>query len=698
MVDIPDRKIGEVPELPPLPNYAQANDALRIALPSILPSSRQSVVDCAEENMRVNSAGRWTAFDRSVTPYMVEPADMLTSRLYREWAFAGPARTGKTMVLQQAVTHTIKSDPCVIHVTHMTQGTAQAWVEEELEPMIRNSPPLAVRQGLGKSDRNIFSKRFRGGTKLTIGWPVVAQLSGRTIQKVLFTDYDRLPLDIGGEGSAFSLGSARTVTLGSRGMTAAESSPGFPVKDPDWKPDPARPHMAPPCDGILALYNEGTRGRWYWDCPACGEAFEPRFERLKYDKSLEPAAAGATAEMACGCCGVLIHPSHKAEINRAGYWLHETADGQLVRIDDPAVRKSDRLSYWLDGAAAAFSTWARLVSKYETALRTFEALGDEGPLQATVNTDHGHPYLPRSMRSENEVSLQDLKDRQEDMDQGVAPSWTRFITVTVDVQGGRFVVMVIAWGAHGERAVIDRFDLHTPPPSAPRAEDRGLDPSKYLEDWDALLPLLETVYPVRGSNYGLRAKAVAVDSHGQAGVTERAYKFWRARRKAGEVSKWFLVRGHGGFRVSDRVWYKAPEYASKGRKAANVKLLNIATDKLKDSIAATLGREDPGADFMHLPVWMISDHVGEFVAEIRKPSGWEPKPGQKRNESLDLAVYALALAIHLGIERINYDSPPSWARLDVGNENAVANASAQVPEKPKRPAARRSPPRNKYLE
>lgn len=697
MVDIPDRKIGEAPELPPLPNYAQARDALRIALPSLLPSSRLSVVDAAEENMRVNSAGRWTAFDRAVTPYMVEPANMLTSRMYREWIFAGPARTGKTMVLQQAAAHTITSDPCVMHITHMTQGTAQAWVEEELEPMIRNSPALAERQGLGKSDRNIFSKRFRGGTKLTIGWPVVAQLSGRTIQKVLFTDYDRLPLDIGGEGSAFSLGSARTVTLGSRGMTAAESSPGFPVKDPDWKPDSARPHMAPPCDGILALYNEGTRARWYWDCPSCGSAFEPRFERLHYDKSLEPAAAGATAEMGCPHCGGLIQASHKAELNRAGYWLHETADGALVRIDDPAVRKTDRLSYWLDGAAAAFASWARLVSKYETALRTYEVLGDETALQTTVNTDHGHPYLARALSGADDLSLQDVKDRQKEMAQAVAPNWARFITVTADVQAGRFVVMVTAWGALGERAVIDRFDLHTPPPGAPRAEERGLDPSRYLEDWDALLPLLDTVYPVQGSDYGLRAKAVAVDSHGAPGVTERAYKFWRKRRRDGDANRWFLVRGHGGLRMSDRVWYKSPEYASKGRKAANVKLLNIATDKLKDAVAASLGREDSGADSLHIPAWMAADHVAEFVAERRTPKGWEPKPGQKRNESLDLAVYALALAIHFGIERIDYDRPPAWARLDVGNENAVANASAQVPEKPKRPAAKKSR-RIKYLE
>ena len=58
----------------------------------------------------------------------------------------------------------------------------------------------------------------------------------------------------------FDLARARTRTFGANGTTFAESSPGFEVKDPKWIRQSA--HEAPPCEGILALYNRGDRRRW----------------------------------------------------------------------------------------------------------------------------------------------------------------------------------------------------------------------------------------------------------------------------------------------------------------------------------------------------------------------------------------------------------------------------------------------------
>jgi hypothetical protein len=293
MVTLPNRRAGEIPDLPPMPPYASSSAVLELALPSLSPATRMGVVDAAEEYMKVNANGRWADFDRGVTPYMIEPANMTISRRYREVIFAGPARAGKTVMLMSTVSHLVICDPGVCQIVHMTEATAEAWVDEELMPMIENSPELAKRQGRGRSDRNILSKKFIGGAKISIGPPTKAFLSGKTTRTVLFTDLDRMALTIGKEGSPFAMGAKRTETLGSRGMTVAEASPGHVITDPAHKPK--TPHEAPPCAGILGLYNGGTRGRWYWDCPQCGEAFAPRFDRLDYDKTLSPADAGASA-------------------------------------------------------------------------------------------------------------------------------------------------------------------------------------------------------------------------------------------------------------------------------------------------------------------------------------------------------------------------------------------------------------------
>lgn len=623
---------------------------------------------------------------------------MLTSRLYREWIFAGPARTGKTVALLTGINHLITCDPGVCHITHMTEGTAEAWVDEELLPMIENSPELARRQGRGRSDRNILSKKFLGGAKLTIGPPTKSNLSGRTIRFVLFTDLDRMALTIGKEGSPFAMGAKRNETLGSRGMTAAESSPGHSVLDPEFVPQ--TPHQAPPCDGIMSLYNGGTRARFYWDCPECAGRFEAHFKYLHYDKSLSPSAAGEAAVMVCPHCGGWIAPRHKNEINRAGYWLHETATGGLDRIDSGAVLASARISYHLNGAAAAFATWARLVSKYETALQAFRETKDEELLRVTVNTDQGDPYLPRAMTDEGSLRMADLEAAFIDLPQGVAPAWAAFIVVSADVQGDRFDVQATAFGQDGRRALIDRYDITDPPPDAPEAGDRRIDPALYSEDWDALRAALIKPYPVAGEDYALTAVALGCDFHGKPGVSDNATKFWQARRADGEAKRYYMIRGYGGLRVDGRLWYKAPTRKSDGGKARDIKLLNVATDKFKDTTFAGLRRTDGGPGSYQVGAWLPEPKLREFMAEKLTAKGWEPRPAMPRNESIDLSSYAQAVAEHLGLLRLGRGPVPPWAVGGAANLYAVAlpeaGAPDPLPEKTTQRAAR--PRRISFLE
>ena len=699
MVTMPNRPAGDIPELPPMPPHASASEVLERALPSLSPATRMGVVDAAEAYMKVNANGRWASFDRGVTPYMIEPADMTISRRYREVIFAGPARAGKTVMLMSTVSHLVICDPGICQIVHMTEATAEAWVDEELMPMIENSPALARRQGRGRSDRNILSKKFIGGAKISIGPPTKAFLSGKTTRTVLFTDLDRMALTIGKEGSPFSMGAKRTETLGSRGMTVAEASPGHIITEPGWKAE--TPHEAPPvAGGILDLYNGGTRARWYWDCPHCGAAFEPRFDRLSYDKTLRPAEAGASAVMICPHNGCVIAHGEKVGLNRAGYWLHETADGGLARIESGEVLKSERVSYWLNGAAASFASWARLVSKYETALRSFKAGGDESPLQVTINTDQGLPYLPRALSDEGALTLEDLRASTKPMPQGIAPEWARFVILSADVQQHYFDIQATAFGIDGRRAIIDRFPIKDVPEGAPGAPDRLLEPHTYLEDWDVLLGLMQMVYPVEGQAYGLRPMAMGCDFHGKAGVSDRATAFWQARRKEGAASRWFMIRGHGGFRVEGRQWYRAPTRASDGGKARDIKLLNIATDKHKDTTFAALGRTDGGPGSLILGAWMPDDRLREFTAEKRGDKGWVKRPNMPRNESIDLSGYAQAIAEYKGVLKLDPAKPKPWALGGLSNPNAVALNAGAAPDSAPPPAARvRKPARRmSYLE
>jgi phage terminase large subunit GpA-like protein len=310
-----------------------------------------------------------------------------------------------------------------------------------------------------------------------------------------------------------------------------------------------------------------------------------------------------------------------------------------------------------------------LVEQYCHAVRRFELTGDEEALKTAYNTGQAQPYLPRSATSDMDVTVQGLRDKARGLDiaKGTAPGWARYLTVSVDVQGTRFAVGVTAWGDDGRHQPIDRFDIIQPPDGAPGAADRALRPFDIAEDWEALVPLARRIWPVEGGVWALRPVALAIDMHGGGATTENAYRFYRSRRKAGEGRVWYLTRGQGG-QHSDRVWLKAPERANnKRRVATDIRILNMATDRLKDAVTASLRLTEDGQNYCAIPEWMDESVLVEFTAERRTAKGWDKRPGMVRNESFDHLVQARALHIVIGGERITAQAVPDWAQVTVEN-------------------------------
>ncbi|TPE52601.1 terminase gpA endonuclease subunit [Amaricoccus solimangrovi] len=657
-----------------LPPLRSAGEVVRAALPALAPPARISISEAAARRM-VEAGGHWVPWRNDVAPYMVEPMDMVGSRRFEALAFAGPARSSKTEALiLNPIAHAILAAPRLVHVVHMTQAAAREFSIETVDKLIRRSPELGARAAKGKGADSTFDKRFAAGARLTIGWPVVTQLSARSIPLVLLTDYDRMPADLGGEGSAFALARKRTQSSGSRGMTVAEASPGFPIAREGWKPE--TPHDAPPCDGILGLYNQGTRARWYWPCPSCEVEFEPAFERLHYPAEGTPAERGAVAYMVCPHCGGVIEHGAKAGLNRRGRWLHETAGGEVAPLG-PLTRRAAIVSYWLQGPAAALASWAQIVTRFLEGEAQFEATGDETLLRAAVNLDLGLPYLSRAASAGAGLDEAGLRALAVDRPWRIAPQATRFLTVAVDVQPGRFVAQVEAWGEGLERTVIDRFDIFEPPEGAPDREGRRIDPARRPEDWAALLGLADRSWPVFGGAWRLRPLAIVIDAGGEAGVTPNAYAFWRKARIS-HPRRFHLVRGKGGARAK-RAEVSTPETAHKGKRhvARDVRLIWASTDRLKDEISASLTRGAEGERALLVPKAAPAEIWAEYAAERRDATGrWDKRPGVRRNEALDLSVYALALAIVLGAEKIAWDRPPPWAVLGPGNAFAIVSAPA----------------------
>ena len=617
------------------------------------PPRRVRVSEAVAESMHVvHGNGTKTLWSPTRSPYVIEPMDCLSSTAYDAVIFVGPARTGKTLGLVEGyVAYKVLYDPGDGLIVQITETKSSEYSKKRINRMLEASPALKECLSQRQHDNNVHDKVFRAGNFLAIKWPSKNVFASSDYQFVLLTDYDRMPENIGGEGSPFLLASKRTTTFGSTGITLAESSPGRPIRDPDWERPTNEPHRAPPANGILDLYNQGDRRRLYWQCPEqkCRQWFQPIQEHFDLDR----------AQPFCPHCGAYVDRRLKKQLNTGGQWIPEgcelDADGRLQ-----GERRDVRIaSFWMEGPAASDQSWQQLADKLKAAEQTFEETGDQEALKTVTNTDWGRPYKNRvSAQARSSLTLM---GRVEEFKRRTVPEGVRFLVACVDVQGGkdrRFVVQIHGFGANREKWLVDRFNI---------AEDRGLsndqeprqvDPAARPEDWDLLTrDVLKRSYKLAdGSGRRMQIAAMGVDTGGEGkgseSVTSQAYDWFRRLKRDGLQDRVFLLKG-ASTTTTNRVRKSWPDNTRRksrqSRAKGDVPLYLLGTDLLKDAVAGMMDRDDPGAGYIHVPSWLGRWWFDEMTAEQKNPANgkWE-RSGKRPNEAFDLCAYALAVYIILG--------------------------------------------------
>jgi phage terminase large subunit GpA-like protein len=288
----------------------------------------------------------------------------------------------------------------------------------------------------------------------------------------------------------------------------------------------------------------------------------------------------------------------------------------------------------------------------------------------------------------------ELMARAEVMEKRFVPPKVRFLVAAVDVQAGkqrRFVVQIVGYGQHGERWVIDRYNIRSSLRSNSDGEALPVDPGGYIEDWDLLLTdVLNKEYRLTSDPAcTMPVMCMAVDSGGEDGVTDNAYKFWRQCRKDGLGKRVYLFKGDSLARKK-LVTRSFPDNTTRSdRKAGargDVPLYFLQTDQLKDRIHNALRRDEPGPNFIHFPDWLGEWFYDELTYEERGLDGKWKKPGRGANEALDLMCYCHALVILRGYERIkDWGNPPAWAKSQALNK--TVNVNPPAPDKPTRSVA-----------
>eukprot|EP01137_Pigoraptor_chileana_P035892 Opistho-2@30605 len=632
------------------------------------PPERLTVAQAAEKYRYVNQPGAYVGpWLNSTTPYMVEPMNTFTSYKYSGLIFVGPAQSAKTdSLVINTVAYSVKVDPMDMMIVCPTQTAARDFSIRRIDRLHRHSEDIGAMQLPGADNDNTYDKSYTNGMLLSLSWPTPTELAGKPIGRIVLTDRDRMVDDVDGDGEPFDLASKRTTTFGSYAMTAAESSPSREVKNPKWIAK--SPHEAPPAEGILGLYNRGDRRRWHWPCPHCQRYFEGNFTMLTYDKwpgatNLERAE---TVRMVCPRCGEKIHPDEREDMQQWGIWVK---DGQGVdekgRVFGPEPRTLIA-SFWLNGVAAAFTSWKKLVALYLDANDDFDRTGSEESLKKFYNNDLGEPYYPKSQAGT--LLPEVLKARAEKLAERKVPEGVRFLVATVDVQQNMFVCQVfgILPGRPFDTVTIDRFDVRKSQRVDGDGERLWVKPHAYLEDWDELIEhVIEKEYELGdGSGRMMGIKFVGCDSGGKQGVTTKAYDFYRSLVQRNKHRRFILVKGDSTpGQPRTRISY--PDSSRRDSKAGargDIPVLMLNSNLLKDDLYGRLQCIVPGKGMYRTPDWLSDSIYTELCAEVRTPKGWV-NPSGHRNETGDLSYYCIGLCVSelIRVEHLDWANAPGWA-------------------------------------
>lgn len=589
------------------------------------------------------------------TPYAREPMDCLSSHMHvEEVVLMWGAQTSKTTIGSNWLGYLADINPGPVMIVQPTIDMAKRYSRQRLSPMIQESPVLRakVSDNRSRDDANTtLLKEFPGGFMAIAGANSAAGLRSMPVRDLFLDEIDGYPTDVDGEGDPCQLAEARQTTFARR-KRLKTSTPT--TRD---------------LSRIEAAYLASDRCRFQVPCPHCQgmQALEwgaDKSHGVKWDRDADGNALPHTARYVCVHCGAEILEHHKPAMLAAGCWVPERPGAQGGRVRGFHLSSLYSPLGWL--------SWAELVAEWQRAVAAARS-GDHSLLRVFINTRLAETFEEQGDRANEH----ELRKRARDIPLRVV-QWGMFVTTLgVDVQGDRLEAHLWAWGRGMERQLVDRAVLYGDP-ALPESEEGS--------PWAALTEYRRT--PVmHASGKPVTLLACMVDSGGHH--TQAVYTYCRAHQH----SHVYAVKGQS--QTGKAIVGKPTEQDVSWRGVKmkrGVKLWPIGTDSAKAEIYGRLRIATPGPGYVHLSKHLPPDVFEQITSErlvTRYVKGHAKlewiKPSGKRNEALDCAVYALAAAHWVGIDRWREGDWAKWQRR-VEVRDLVDEMDQPAPEQPQAPA------------
>jgi phage terminase large subunit GpA-like protein len=357
--------------------------------------------------------GAWVT---AKAPYEKEIMDAISDALVPRVVVQKASQLGITdAAILNAIGYFIDQDPCPILVVQPTIEIAEAFSNDRLAPMLRDTPCLRAKVAEPRSrdsSNTLRRKSFNGGYVAIGGANSAASLSGRPVRVVLLDDVDRYPASAGTEGNPLQLAIARTSAFWNR-KAVIISSPGI--------------KGASHVEGWMA---RSTQEHWYLPCPECGAMQELMFERISFDDLTH----------SCQQC------SKRAPKFR---WLAGKGEFRSHRPLDERGNKVLTRGFYLSGLYNPWVEWEILRDEFIRAARANKE-GDVELLKAFRNTRLGLLHEESGQR----VQVDLYKHRRE-VYQAEIPDGVLVLTAGIDVGDRELYYEIVGWGKGRESWAID---------------------------------------------------------------------------------------------------------------------------------------------------------------------------------------------------------------------------------------------------
>ena len=188
-------------------SYKSLREIVRTLADNLRPPERMTVAQAAEKYRFINQPGAYVGqWDNSTAPYMVEPMNVFASRDYNNMAFVGPAQSGKTdSIVINGLAYSVKVDPMDTMLYCPTNTAARDFSIRRVDRLHRHSPEIGAMLLKSRDADNVMDKHYVTGMIFTLSWPSVTELAGRPVGRIIMTDFDRMPIDVGADGNSFVL-------------------------------------------------------------------------------------------------------------------------------------------------------------------------------------------------------------------------------------------------------------------------------------------------------------------------------------------------------------------------------------------------------------------------------------------------------------------------------------------------------------